>query len=397
MHKELSEGIKAVRTSQAEADGTRVRHCLAWTVLWMDLFVSVVWPMAIQLTLHSSYALGLLAPFESIGSSLDDAPDDLDVILPDTIVHWSSYPFSMEPLPVRMNMLLQQRCKLNVLIAKLMQLLFSRELSAGHQLVANITSLNQALIDWRGDLPTDLSYKAKMPCVLFEFHGQYLSVQMTLHNRALELLQDAKSSEGHESGISGSADLSDFLTILRRDNSLFAHQTAQYLKDFRSMYGYKITPTAIMHAAAVATSILLRGMKEAQTRLGPVAHLDRYREEFSPDSLDQINSSFEECFQCLLGMGMQNLLPRAIARMIYRGAMQQKIELPENVVQMLKIVSQSAWNATDLHELNSMYPNWILPSTRDNEKIVEQMPYWLAKWEEMARNDAALAAAAEAS
>lgn len=54
----------------------------------------------------SSYALGLLAPFENIRSSLDDAPDNLDLTLPDTIVYWSRYPLSMKPFPVRMNVLL---------------------------------------------------------------------------------------------------------------------------------------------------------------------------------------------------------------------------------------------------------------------------------------------------
>lgn len=272
-------------------------------------------------------------------------------------------------------------------MVKLMQLLFSKDLPAGRELMANVTSLDQALIDWRANLPGVLSYKAKMPFVLFELHGQYFSVQMTWHNRALELLEDEDSNEGYEVG---PADLNYYLTNLRRDNMIFAHLTAQYLKDFRNIYGNKTTPTAIMHAAAVATSILLRSMKDAQTRIGPASHLDQYREELSPRSLDRVNSSFEECFQCLLSMGMQNLLPRAIARLIYRGAMQQKISLPENVVQMVQIVSESAWKATDLNEMNSMYPNRILPSTRNNEKISGQMPYWLAKWEEMADEDAAL-------
>jgi hypothetical protein len=342
----------------------------------------------LRLILNSSYALGLLSTFESISSSLNDAPYDLSLTLPDTLVYWSTYPLSQEPLPIRMNALLQQRCKLNVLIARLMQLLFSKDLLED-QLVVDITSLDQALINWRTSLPPDLSYTLKMPFPLFEFHGQYLSVQMTLHNRALEVLLEPESAEG---GDREPAELNGFLTALRRDNLMFAHQTAQFLKDFRIHYGYKTTPTAVMHAAAIATSILLRSMKDIQTRIGPVSHLSRLREVSIADSLEDIHSSFEECFQCLLSMGMQALLPRAIARNIYNWAMQLKINLPQNVVQMLKIVSESAWKPTDLHELNSLYPNWILPSYRGTDKIVEQIPEWLEKWEKMAADDQALAA-----
>ena len=140
--------------------------------------------------------------------------------------------------------------------------------------MADVITLDQSLKDWRTSLLPDLNYKLKMPFPLFEFHAQYLSVQMTLHNRALELLQQPNSIGGVDREC---AEFTSFLTTFPRDNLMFAHQTAQFLRDFRIMYGYKTAPTAAMHAAAVATSILLRSMKDAQTRAGPVSHFNRLR------------------------------------------------------------------------------------------------------------------------
>lgn len=81
---------------------------------------------------------------------------------------------------------------------------------------------------------------------------------------------------------------------------------------------------------------------------------DQFGGEASLDQLTRIHASFEEWFQCLLGMGMQNLPPWAIARSIYQGATHMKIQLPHNVLRMLEVVADTAWQPSDLLELNSL-------------------------------------------
>jgi hypothetical protein len=226
-----------------------------------------------------------------------------------------------------------------------------------------------------------------MPVTLFEFHGQYLSVQMTLHNRVLELFQVPNATTGNKQD---QIVASDFLAAVGRESLIFAHETAQYLHDFREMYGYKITPTAIMHAAALASSILLRNMRDTQ----PYDGVNGLYEMPPSSSLEDIHGSFEECFRCLLGMGMQNLLPRAIARMIYRTSEELQVKLPSNVVQMLQIVYDSAWQESDLRLMNSKYPNLFVPTNRVTDIRAKEIPYWLEKWEGMARQDHTLVATA---
>lgn len=386
MHKALASHAETPAVTEDEVNYKRARQCLAWTVVWMDLYVVLHPPdnVDVRLTMGSSYALGLLSPFESIQSSIKDAPYDLDLVLPDTVVYWTTFPLLQEPIPLRMNMLLRQRCKLNVIIARVMKSLFSNPLRERHRIVEGVASLTQAVTAWCTDLPTDLSYKPKMPLPLFEFHGQYLSVQMTLHNRALDLLL---GSDLPVEIVEVSSGMREYINTLHRDNLRFAHLASQYLRDFRNMYGYKITPTAVMHPAAVAATVLLRNMSRTLPLPKQIERSDPPANDSSPYALEYIHSSFEECFRCLLGMGMQNLLPRAIARMIYRASSQLQMQLPENVLQMLQIVSESSWRASDLGQLDSIYPNWTLPTRSGDGRLAEQVPYWLHKWETLANDD----------
>lgn len=76
------------------------------------------------------------------------------------------------------------------------------------------------------------------------------------------------------------------------------------------------------------------------------------------------------------------MLARGVARMVYQTAVEQKLELPANVQQMLNIVNETAWQSSDLQKFNSMYPNYAIarkPSAKPEDYLIEDV---LKKFEE---------------
>lgn len=137
---------------------------------------------------------------------------------------------------------------------------------------------------------------------------------------------------------------------------------ATALRDFREAYGYKFTPPYIFQQATVASFILLRSLDSSydQTRAqetSPERHGDR--------PITDIVIAFEECVRCLLACGVQIMLPRGIARMMYHTAIQLKMEFPKTVEQMLHIIGETLWQTSDLERFNSAYPNLVLASKRN--------------------------------
>ena len=198
------------------------------------------------------------------------------------------------------------------------------------------------------------------------------------HNAIFEAASTGTTDEARDD------DPRALLEELRGDALRFAHRAATMVRDFRETYGLKVTLPFIFQLSGVATFILLRDM---QANTSPENSPNEIRSNI-PNS--QIQTSFEECFRCLIGAGMQYMLPRAIARLLYHSATQLRVKLPDAVEQMLGMVAETAWRPSDLHQLNSCWPNWAASGTwKRNDKNV-QMEDMLRKWEELGVQDEVL-------
>jgi hypothetical protein len=134
---------------------------------------------------------------------------------------------------------------------------------------------------------------------------------------------------------------------------------AAYLsRDFGSEYGWKIAPPYIPQQTTSAIFIFLQEMQERSADMvqGVSATVDVERE-------------FEDCFRCLLGIGVQQMLSRGISRMIYHTATELELKLPRLVERMLQIVAETAWQPDDWQYLDSIFPN---PITVSSSKAAEK-------------------------
>lgn len=144
---------------------------------------------------------------------------------------------------------------------------------------------------------------------------------------------------------------------LRKNRLSLALGAASVLSDFRELHGYKTVPPFAISASAIALGMVMRDMRE---------YPEQRSYEWTPEGdlftrhIRNLASAFEKCFRALLGMGMQAMLPRGIARSMYATCLKLKVEPPDAVQQMLKIVAESAWRPTDLDALNTRYPNWAM-------------------------------------
>lgn len=156
------------------------------------------------------------------------------------------------------------------------------------------------------------------------------------------------------------------------------HQAAKMIADLRSTYGFKILPLTIFQVCAVALSTFLLEMALPSTE--HAGELEEVRHIFDQRHID---SSFEECFRCLLAAGMNQLLPRVVARVVYHEARELQVRLPVAVQQMLRLVADTAWNVSDLHNLNAAYSSYAVSdatSGRTNDFALEDL---LRKWEQL--------------
>lgn len=211
---------------------------------------------------------------------------------------------------------------------------------------------------------------------LTDSSGAYYWFQMALHSRALEVVSRAEDVGSENSGTTTVAWERD----LRYKALQYALSAAELLRNYRTRYGLKIAVSFLIQPAAIAINLLLRSMQQKwdqdflrSSRPWEVAHLT-----------DDVNSAFEECFRCLLAFGMQQMLPRAIARMVYHNAKQFKVGLPELVDSTLHAFSHSNWRRSEVRMLNSMYPNYA-----KTDDTVEEM---LRQWDEVPNDEGPLGA-----
>lgn len=153
-----------------------------------------------------------------------------------------------------------------------------------------------------------------------------------------------------------------------------AHRSAQILRDFRERFGLKITPIWLMQLQAVAAGVLTLDPELANPTIGTSPGAAEHA-----DTIDTSAAALEEVFRCLLGTGVEIILPRAIARMTYQTAFKQKVVLSESTQSMLRLMSETAWRPSDARLISSSYPNFATTQGYDDRE--ERMSKLLTKCE----------------
>ena len=257
------------------------------------------------------------------------------------------------------------------------------------ELYTAVSTLAKKTQQWYEDLPSRLRYSKTMPTCLYELQyvtepyysvfcalpltdrsGHYHCFQMVLHSRALDALSRNESGDAEIAlGDEPAGGVADPLGDLRATALEYALAATEILYDYRVRYGLKIILSYQIQPATIAANLFLRSMHSGwdqglTRRLSTSGGLDRYT---------NVEVAFEECFRYLLASGMQQMLPRAIARMLYHTARQLQVALPFLVKSAIHSISNSSWNASDVRLLHSIYPNYAT-----EEDTLENM---LRKWE----------------
>lgn len=212
-------------------------------------------------------------------------------------------------------------------------------------------------------------------------------MHITLYQQTIERLQrpNAESTDGDP------MDIEDCIRAYRKGSLHYSHQIAACLADFREIYGFKIIPSYQVQGATVASMVLLRALKP------PSASLPERLLEIGGES-SHIESSFEECFRCLMAAGLQQMLPRMISRMVCQSAAQMKVPFPSAVQQMLELATEAVWQPSDLRRLSSEYPDWGLGTqTPGKMRSMESMLRRLELQEKPSEGEDSVAGAARAT
>lgn len=160
------------------------------------------------------------------------------------------------------------------------------------------------------------------------------------------------------------------------DAILLAHQAAQILCDHRKKYGWKVTPGWLLQLQAVAAGVLLCDPELA----GATTIITSPEARKRSDRIQDSSSAFEEVYRGLLGAGVEVMISRGIARMMYHTATEQKVALSAPMLNMLEIMSATAWKPSDLVQVHSLFPNFAkMKGHVDRERMTEL----LSKWEEL--------------
>ena len=298
----------------------------------------------------SAYALRLLAHTDELEVRIEDA-FELEELLPDTQVWWNGYPLKQQLVPIRQSLLMRYRRQLTCFGWELLHIIFSNQRPTPSQLWEAADELLDRLKRWYGLLPTELHYTCSMPPALYEFHGHCLCVFMTLYRQVYAVLY-ASADTYRKQNARGDWSSANVRNDLRKQKLEYAMKAAYLSRDFGSEYGWKIAPPYIPQQTSSAIFILLQEMQErsADTVQSVSATVDVERE-------------FEDCFRCLLGIGVQQMLSRGIARMIYHTSTELELKLPTLAERMLQIVAETAWQPDDWQYLDSIFPNPIIASS----------------------------------
>lgn len=154
-----------------------------------------------------------------------------------------------------------------------------------------------------------------------------------------------------------------------------AHRAAQILRDFRERYGLKISPAWLLQLQSVTSGVLVLDPQLADANI--IVSLDATNDD---RAIQNSRAAFDEVFRCLLGTGVEVIIARGVARMMYHTALDKKVALSHPTRSLLQIMSDTAWRPSDLSLLsNSNYPNFATTKGHENDERLNKL---LSKWEE---------------
>lgn len=143
-------------------------------------------------------------------------------------------------------------------------------------------------------------------------------------------------------------------------NACFA--VSKTLKDYRESYGYSILLPYQFQQASVCAFTLIDDLKN-----NPVESSE------NAQSTDGRIPAFEECFRCIIGCGVQAMLPRGVARVLCLKARRAEVPWSQAMKEIIRIVEKTAWEPSDVDKFNSTYPSYkVSPAHRSDVTDLQQ-------------------------
>lgn len=203
--------------------------------------------------------------------------------------------------------------------------------------------------------------------------ASYLAFSMVLRLSAKSRFeQPEESSINHLLLTEPDEELASFKSSMARDmlsNALpMAYAAAQLLRDFRERYGLKITPAWLLQLQAVTAGVLLLDPELKGTPYTISAKTT------DSGTIQDSHAAFDETFRCLLGTGVEVMVARGIARMMYHTALEMNVTFSSRARSLLQIMSDTAWRPSDLSLVNSTFPNFATDG---------RMTELLSRWEKL--------------
>lgn len=341
--------------TKAEVDYARVRGCAWWTAVHVDL----------------TYKMGLLLGNDA--TDWDRTPE-LDLLLMDKTERWQGYPPVDTPMDYRPNLLFLERCKLTRFLWDAVKILVwdAKRLKGSHLDLEVVDRLAQRMGTWYENLPPDLKFTIKMPPNLYDLHTQYHCIQLTIHAHSFEPLsprvRDAAPTY-HDVEATVKDELSTKILT-------YAYHGATTIRCFREQYGLKFMSITQLNHSIMGVFISLNDL---HAHPPPTLHSIS---SGMTDDVQDTTSALEEFFRVLLATSFRWTMSRGFARTAYHTAQTLKVELPETITEMLKIMAGTTWRTSDLEQLNTaVYPNWSLPHANSEQTEGYRMGNMLKQWE----------------
>ncbi|KAF2718637.1 hypothetical protein K431DRAFT_129166 [Polychaeton citri CBS 116435] len=302
-------------------------------------------------------------------------------VFDDRVEAWIGYPLARNVVFYRPTLYLRERCRFAGLLHEMYDLVSvnnQQHNGAIRAFTGEVDRLSARMERWYQYLPFELQYGWPMSVAVWELHASYLAALMALWVAARTQLQQKQNLPEDELPPAESDDENiSFKSRTARDmlsKALpLAYRATQILHDFRKRYGLKITPAWLLQLQAVAAGVLLQ-----DPELADATTIASSGDGESGGTINDSRTAFDEVFRCLLGTGVQVMVARGIARMMYHTSLQKNIKMSQSMRSVLQIMSDTAWRPSDLSLVSSTFPNY---ATTKGYLDSERMTELLMKWE----------------
>nr|POF12921.1 nitrogen assimilation transcription factor nira [Quercus suber] len=344
--------LALVRAGSSIVDYSRCRRGIAWGIGVLEVSCTIA---HLRPTIVWKRALRALPP--------DGLPDVTLLASPE---QWTGYPFKRDSLTLDPTTLWRERCKLEQLIQDSFNaMLIKSEVTSASVLMGISEEQIGKLFGWLHELPDAVQWRSAMPVPVFDLHAQYFCTLMTLHVIAHGRIASRENglSELHMTSI--------------LHESLLRHtcQATTLLRQYRVQYGLKLALPNLVQLASMSSGLLLQTMQSKQySSLSIDAKVQ-------PQLAADIEAAFEESFRFLLSTGLQNMLTRALARMLIKTASETEVQFPSSVHKLLEVIGEAGWTSSDVEKLSSSYPN---PGREKSSHLGDGMEDLLRRWEGLA-------------